>query len=96
MDHQRLILKPLAQRLTASASGIGIIGNARSREILLFHRQSVSITAPFWEQRTKGLLYHLYANEEPLSANVLFSHYRLGGRAAMVKGIRAIIDEGAL
>jgi hypothetical protein len=82
MGHRRPILKLLAQWLIASASGIGIIGNVKvKRNKLLF-----SFAVPFWEQGTKGLLYHLQANKKPHSANVSFSHYRLGGRAAMVKG----------
>jgi hypothetical protein len=41
------------------------------------------------------VLPHLQATKEPLSANVLFSHYRLGGRVAICKRGSGL-DEGAL
>ena len=59
MGHQRLILKPLAQRPIASASGIGIIGDAKvKRNSVFFHRAVLGT-------KYKGAA--LQANKDPLA-----------------------------
>jgi hypothetical protein len=76
MGRQRLILKPLAQRLSCQC--LGIIGNTKAKRNNIFFHRAVLGT------RNKGAALPLTKNTLALTSRSL-THCRLGGRAAIVK-----------